>query len=249
MDISIWEKTSGTWINAASVLVGTLIGLGVRQRFSPAMQQTAQQAIGLLTLFLGVHMAASMTQVTAGPVDGVILGLGALALGGVLGEWLQLDARLARLGGRLARRQRGTNTTTEGTIAAFLLFCIGPLTLLGSLSNGLTGNPQLLLIKAALDGTAAIALTWSFGASVGVSVLPLVVVQAGMSLTAGLLTSVIAHPETDPAILLMSGIGGLLLIGLALALLDVTRIRIAALLPALALGPLLYLLANQVFAR
>jgi uncharacterized membrane protein YqgA involved in biofilm formation len=249
MDLNIWEQTSGTWINAASVLVGTLIGLGVRQRFSAAMQQTVQQAIGLLTLFLGLQMAASMTQVTAGPVDGTILGLGAVALGGVVGEWLQLDARLAHLGGRLTGRHGGMNTSTEGMIAAFLLFCIGPLTLLGSLSNGLTGNPQLLLIKAALDGTAAIALTCSFGASVGVSVLPLVVVQVGMSLTAGLLSSVIAHPDTNPAILLMSGIGGLLLIGLALALLDIIRIRIAALLPALALAPLLYLLANQLLVR
>jgi len=134
-------------------------------------------------------------------------------------------------------------------VAAFLLFCIGPLTLLGSLSNGLTGNPQLLLIKAALDGSAAIALTCSFGVSVGWSVLPLVASQAGVSLAAGLLGAAIPHPETDPAILLMSGSGGVLIVGLAFGLLELKRIRVAALLPALALAPLLYLLVDQMLGQ
>jgi len=249
MDISIWAKTSGTWVNAASVLVGTLVGLGLRHRFSAAMQQTLQHGVGLMTVVLGVRMAASLPLVKAGPIDGVILSLAALALGGVLGEWLQIDERLARLGTLLSAWSGRTDSGIEGTVAAFLLFCIGPLTLLGSLSNGLSGNPQLLLIKAALDGTAAIALTCSFGVSVGWSVLPLVALQAGVSLAAGLLAAAIPHPETDPAILLMSGIGGVLIVGLALGLLELKRIRVAALLPALALAPLLYLLVGQMLGQ
>jgi uncharacterized membrane protein YqgA involved in biofilm formation len=105
------------------------------------------------------------------------------------------------------------------------------------------------LIKAVLDGTAPIALTCSFGASVGLSVLPLVALQAGMSLGAGLVASAISHPETDPAIVLMSGIGEVLIVGLAFGLLELKRIRVAALLPALALAPLLYLLVSQILGQ
>src|SRR6266498_3120129 len=103
MDISIWAKTSGTWVNAASVLVGTLVGLGLRRNFSAAMQQTLQHGVGLMSVVLGV-------------------GLAALGLGGVLGEWLQIDDRLARFGMRASAWSGRADSGIEGMVAAFLLF-------------------------------------------------------------------------------------------------------------------------------
>jgi uncharacterized membrane protein YqgA involved in biofilm formation len=125
MDISIWAKTSGTWVNAASVLVGTLVGLGLRRNFSPAMQQTLQHGVDLVTLVLGMSMAASLPQVKAGSIDGVMLGLAALALGGVLGEWLQFDEQLARLGRLLSAWSGKTDSGIEGMVGSFCCFALG----------------------------------------------------------------------------------------------------------------------------
>jgi uncharacterized membrane protein YqgA involved in biofilm formation len=210
------------------------------------MQQIITQGLGLVTLFVGVSLAASLPKAPAGQLDGVILGLLALILGGLLGEALHLEQRLEQIGNWLKARFKGQGRFTEGFVAASLLFCIGPLALIGSLNNGLTGNNTLLTLKASMDGLAAIALTSSYGIGVGFSVLSILLYQGGVSLMAGGLAQALPNPATSPIVLLLTGVGGLMIIGLALNLLDIAQVRVASFLPALLLAPVIYLIADRI---
>lgn len=246
MSIDFFTKTSGTWINVATVLAGTGVGLLLRGQLPIRMQQIITQGLGLITLFIGVKMAESLTEVKAGQVDGVIVGLLALVIGGLLGEWWQLEEMLTAIGDWLKYRFKGKGSFTEGFVAASLLFCIGPLALLGSLNNGLSGDNTLLTLKAAMDGLASIALTSSYGIGVGFSALSLLVYQGGISLAAGILSQVLPDPATAPPVLVTTGAGGIIILGLGFNLLQVATIRIASFLPALLLAPLLYWLADWI---
>ncbi len=242
--LSLWAKTSGTWINVALVLLGTIIGLILRGRLPRAMQDVITQAVGLITLFIGMQMAQPLIEVDAGAIAGVIVGLVALVMGGLLGEWWQVEQRLVAIGDGLKAKFGGGGQFTEGFVAASLLFCIGPMTILGSLNNGLSGDGTILIIKGTMDGLVSIALTGSYGIGVGFSVLPVIIYQGGMSLLAGLLASGIGDPASSPSILLVTGVGGVIILGLGLNLLKVTTIRVASFLPALLLTPLFYKLCQ-----
>ena len=231
----------------ATVLTGTSLGLLLNQRLPPAMQMIIPQGVGLLTLWLGVSMAEQLTTVPAQPIDGVVLGLIALISGGLLGEWWQLDARLNGLGDWLKRRFKGKGRFTEGFVATSLLFCIGPMALLGSLDNGLTGNNRILVLKATMDGLISIPMASTYGIGVGFSILPILVYQGGLSLAASILGQTLSDPNHDPHIHLVSGIGGLLVIGIGLGLLDIVKVRLASFLPAIALAPLLYWLLTTLW--
>jgi len=242
--LDFWIKTSGTWINVVTVLAGTGLGLLLRGRLPMRMQRIIIQGVGLITLLIGLSMAASLTEVRAGVVDGVILGLLALVIGGLLGEWWQLEAVLEAVGDWLKQRFQGKGSFTEGFVAASLLFCVGPLALLGSINNGLIGDNTLLTLKASMDGLAAIALTSSFGMGVGFSALSILVYQGGISLGAGWLAQALPEdPTASPLVLVTTGVGGLMILGLGLNLLEMTNIRVASFLPALLLAPLIYWLA------
>jgi uncharacterized protein len=242
--LSLWAKTSGTWINVATILVGTTLGILLRSRLPRSMQQIITQAVGLMTLVIGVSMAGSLTAVKVGPMDGIILALLAMVAGGMLGEWWQIEKRLARLGDWLKARVKGGGKFTEGFVAASLLFCIGPMAILGSLNNGLSGDNTLLTLKATMDGLASIAFTGSYGVGVGFSALSVLVVQGTLSLLASLSGAAIPDPATNPYILLITGMGGLMILGIGLGLLEVAQVRVASFLPALVLGPLAIALAQ-----
>lgn len=242
--LSLWAKTSGTWINVALVLLGTISGLLLRGRLPNRMQDVITQAVGLITIFIGVQMARPLVEVDAGAIAGVIVGLVALVTGGLLGEWWQIEQRLVTIGDNLKTKFGGSGQFTEGFVAASLLFCVGPMTILGSLNNGLSGDGTILIIKGTMDGLVSIALTGSYGMGVGFSVLPVVIYQGGLSLLAGLLSSGIGDPTSSPSVLLVTGVGGVIILGLGLNLLKVTTIRVASFLPALLLTPLLYKLCQ-----
>jgi len=240
MTLDFWAKTSGTWINIATVLAGTALGLVLQGRLPLRMQRIITQGLGLITLFVGIQMAGSLTKTQAGSVDGVVLALLAIALGGLLGEWWQLEERLTAVGDWLKQRFKGGGGFTDGFVAASLLFCVGPMTLIGSLNNGLTGDNTLLTLKSTMDGLAAIAFTSSFGIGVGFSTLIILVYQGSLSLAAGLLAQFLPDPATDPRVLLVTGVGGLMILGISLNLLEIAQVRVASFLPALALAPLIY---------
>ncbi len=244
--LTFWAKTSGTWVNIALVLLGTGCGLLLRDRLSPKMQAIITQAVGLTTIFIGISMAQALAEAKAGGVEGVILALLALVFGGLLGEWWKIEARLIDLGNWLKVKFRGGSRFTEGFVAASLLFCIGPMAILGSLNNGLLGDGTILVIKSTMDGLVSVALTGTYGIGVGFSVLPVLLYQGGLSLLASGLTQAIPDPTTAPSILLVTGIGGIMILGLGINLLDVGKIHVASFLPALALGPLISWLAQTL---
>lgn len=243
--LSLWDKTSGTWINIVTVLLGTFLGLLLQDALPRRMQRIITQGLGLLTLFLGVTMAGSLLKVQAARIDGIILGLITIVIGGLLGEWWQIETHLQTLGNWLRQLFKGGGNFTEGFVAASLLFCVGPMAILGSLNNGLAGNNTVLSIKSAMDGFAAIALSSSYGIGVACSSLIILIYQGGLSIAAGIFAQSLPDPATAPPVLLTSGVGGLMIIGLGLNLLEVTQLSIASFLPALILAPLLIALLQQ----
>lgn len=236
---------SGTLLNVVAVLAGTVVGLLVGSRMSSRMQSTLTDGLGLFTLAIGLAMALRIfTDPVAQPGDDLAV-LGALLGGAVLGELLQLTERLDALGAWFQRRlARGGSPSriAEGFVTASLVFCIGPLTILGSIENGLTGEIRLLAIKSLLDGVASIAFAAALGPGVALSAITVLVVQGGIALAAAFFGSAL----DERAILGITATGGLILAAVALRLLDVKRVRVASFLPALLLAPLLLALAEAV---
>jgi uncharacterized protein len=203
------------------------------------------QGLGLFTVFLGLTMAQEMLTVKVGSISGIILGLVAITLGGILGEALQLETKLNQLGDWLKAKCQGGSKFTEGFVAASLLFCIGPMAILGCLNNGLSGKQDILVIKSVMDGIAAVALTSSYGIGVGFSALMVLLYQGVLSIAAGFFTQVLPDPNHDPTVLLMSGVGGLMVLGIGLQLLEITQVRLASFLPALFVAPLLVIVIQS----
>jgi uncharacterized membrane protein YqgA involved in biofilm formation len=233
---------SGTLLNAAAVLVGGLIGLAFGSRFSDRARQTVLAGLGLFTAAIGVRMFLE-TQNPLYPLGGVVLGA-------LIGEGLQIEEALARLGAWLERRFAGgtdesTSTFVRGFLTASILFCVGPITILGSIQDGLSGDYQLLAIKSVLDGFAALALASALGVGVLFSIVVILVYQGGLTLLAAQAQSVLTEPMTAE----MTAVGGILLVGIAIgSLLQLRPIRTGNMLPALFITPLLVALAAWIGA-
>jgi len=243
--LDFWTKTSGTWINIFAIAVGTFLGLVLRGRFLSQILPILKQAIGLITMFVSIDMANSLLRVKAGAVNGVILALISLIVGGVLGELGQIEKRLETVGDWLKAKFKGKGKFTEGFVAASLLFCIGPMAIIGSLNNGLRGDDNLLALKSALDGFISIVFASTYGIGVGFSALPVAFYQGTMSLLAGNLAQSLPDPANAPSVMIITGVGGLMLLGLGLNLLELAKVRVASFLPALAIAPLVYWLADS----
>ncbi|MDJ0568824.1 MAG: DUF554 domain-containing protein [Pleurocapsa sp. MO_192.B19] len=242
MSLDVWAKTSGTWINIFTVMIGTSLGLIFKDRLSSKIQTIITQGIGLLTIWIGLSMANSMSKVQASGIDGAVLGLLAIVLGGVLGEWLQIEEKLAAVGDWLKKKFRGKGLFTEGFVASSLLFCIGPMTLIGSFNNGLNGDNTLLTLKATMDGIISIALANIYGVGVGFSTLIILVYQGGLSLIAGLIADTVPDSNNNPYLFIITGVGGLMIMAIGCNLLEIVKIRVGSFLPAIALAPLIYYL-------
>jgi uncharacterized protein len=243
-NLNFWDQTSGTWINVFTVLSGTSLGLLFKDRLSAKIQTIITQGIGLLTLWIGITMANSMGQVQAGGINGAVLGLLAIALGGVLGELLGIEERLTVLGDWLKHKFKGQGLFTEGFVASSLLFCVGPMALIGSFDNGLRGDDTLLTLKATMDGVISIALANIYGVGVGFSTLIILLYQGSLSIIIGLVGKSLPQAEQNPYLLIITGIGGLMIMAIGCNLLEIAKIRVASFLPAIALSPLIYWLAN-----
>jgi len=246
--LDLLARTSGTWINVGAILAGTAVGLLAGARMPERLNRTLMQVLGLVTLFVGLSTAGGLESARAGPLPGVIVALVSLALGALLGEAMGLEEKLATLGEWLRARVGGGGRFTDGFVTASLLFCIGPMAIVGSIQNGLAFDARTLVLKSALDGIASVALAGVYGVGVGFSALPIVALQGGVSLAAAALARSLPDPATDPRVLLVSGAGGLLVAGIGVNLLlgglgvEGKRIRVGAMLPSLAIAPLLHLL-------
>lgn len=228
----------GTAINAATIVAGTGAGLLVGGRIPDRARTTVLQSVGLITLALGVGQAIRS--------ENIVFPLVAIVVGGLIGEALRIEDRLESLGDRIRRRVEGDaviekNTFVEGFVAASLLFCVGPLAILGSIADGLEGDVGLLVVKSALDGLVSVIFAATLGWGVGFSVLPVVVYQGLLTLLAGSADAVLS----ERMILEGTATGGIMVMGIALRLLDLKQVRVGSLLPGLVLAPALV----AVFAR
>lgn len=225
----------GTAVNVATIAGGTAAGLLIGRYIPERSRMTMLQAVGLVTLALGVGQAIRTRN--------IVFPLVALVVGGLLGEALRLEERLESFGERIRRRLEGDRTETadggstfvEGFVAASLLFCVGPLAILGSVQDALTGEIQLLVVKAALDGLVSAIFATTLGWGVGFSLVPVLVYQGGLTLAAANADTFL----TDRMILELTAAGGVIVMGIGLRLLEVKQVRAGSLLPALALTPLL----------
>ena len=245
LNLDFWTKTSGTWINIFAVLVGTALGLLFKNRLSARVQTIITQGVGLLTIWIGLSMANSMGKVAAGGIDGAVLGLLAMVVGGIIGEWLEIEERLTSLGDWLKQKFKGKGRFTEGFVASSLLFCVGPMALIGSFNNGLTGDNTLLTIKSTMDGVISIALANIYGVGVGFSTLIILIYQGGLSLMVSLVANTVPDAENSPYLLIITGVGGLMIMAIGCNLLEIVKIRVGSFLPAIALAPLVYWLFAQ----
>ncbi|HXF36404.1 MAG TPA: DUF554 domain-containing protein [Actinomycetota bacterium] len=230
---------TGTLLNAATVLAGTAIGTLLGARLPDRIRETVMHALGLLTLVVGVEgaLAAFRPPLSELTRASAVVVLGSVLVGGIVGELLRIEDGLERAGEELRRRVgRSQARFTEGFVTASLVFCVGPLTILGSIRDGLTGDYQLLAIKALLDGFAAVAFASALGWGVGFSVVTILLYQGGLSLGAASL----AGAFTEVTVAAITAVGGVLILGIALRLLELRDIRVGNLLPALAVAPLAF---------
>lgn len=235
---------TGTLINVAAVLIGGFIGLFFGARIPERYKSTVIAGMGLFTALMGVQMFLK----TQNP----LIVLGALLIGGLLGEWWGIEDMVQNLGRTLEQRfskedgdDSGANFI-RGFMTASLLFCIGPMAILGSINDGLSGDYSLLAVKSILDGFAAIAFASTLGIGVLFSSIPVFVFQGGISLAAIQLASSftvageLEVSSSDPRILELTATGGVLLLGIAISnLLEIKKIRVGNFLPALAIAPLI----------
>jgi uncharacterized membrane protein YqgA involved in biofilm formation len=214
----------GTFVNAAAVLVGSALGVSLRRRIPEGMHEILMQGLGLAVLVIGMQMALGTRHVLV-----VIL---SLALGGVIGELLGIEAGLDRLGrwaeARLGAREEGS-TFARAFVTSSLLFCVGPLTILGSIQGGLGQTPVLLYTKSMLDGVSSVAIGAELGSGVFLSAGTVLIYQGALTLLASLARVVMTPDVTSE----FTATGGLLVIGVGLTLLRLRPIRVGNLLPAL----------------
>jgi uncharacterized membrane protein YqgA involved in biofilm formation len=234
----------GTWINISTIIVGSVMGLFFGTRLPERMRSTVIVALGLFTFALGIDLFLEGVQT---PGENPLIPLVSLLLGAILGEWWRLEERLNRLGARLEARISGSteegSAFIRGFVSASLLFCIGPMTILGAIQDGLTGDYQLLAIKSVLDGFASLALASTFGIGVVFSILVVLIYQGGLTLAAGFFQEAL----TDVMLAEMTVVGGILLLALAVGtLLEIRATRPTNLLPALLLAPLLLLILRAI---
>ncbi len=234
---------TGTIINATTVAIAGTVGTILGDRIPPRIRDTAMHGIGLMTILLGLKMAFSGTN--------ELVVLGSLVVGGAIGELLDIDGALNRFGrwveslvNRLTGGDSGSpQQISRGLVAAALLFCVGPMTITGSMQDGLTGDPSTLIVKSMLDGIAALAFSSTMGIGVALASLVVLVYQGALTLTATWLRDVLT-PAMQAELV---AVGGLLIVGIGLNILELTRIRVSNMLPALLVAPLVMAILTAWF--
>lgn len=212
----------GTLANVAAIALGTLLGLALKQRLPERINTIAMQALGLVTVLIGIKMVTT--------TENVLIILVSMVIGGIVGELLQIEQRLDKFGSRIeARLSKEGGAFTKAFVTSTLLYCVGPLAILGALQDGLQGDYSILLTKSGLDGVASVAFASTLGVGVLFSTLPVALYQGGITVAASLLQPYLSLPIINA----MTATGGLLILGIGLNILKISQIRVANLLPAI----------------
>jgi uncharacterized membrane protein YqgA involved in biofilm formation len=226
---------TGTFINVGTILVGTLVGVLVGGRLSKEVQRRVLDGLGLVTLVIGVDLALAWRDTNP------LYVLGGVLLGGIAGEAFGIERRLAAFGDRIQRRVSAGDhhsTVSEAFFTASLLFCVGPLAVVGAIQDGLQGDYQALATKALLDGFASIALAGTLGWGVALAAGTVFLYQGAIANLATLFQDLL--PEHGDALAALTSAGGVLIIGISLKLLELKDVKVGNFLPALLFAPALY---------
>jgi uncharacterized protein len=219
---------TGTLVNAAAILAGGTAGLFIHSRLPARFTKIVFQGIGLFTIFLGFSMAMK--------TGNYLVMIFSIVLGSISGELIDIDKRINFFSEYIKKLTGSSNARfSEGMVTSFLLFCMGSMTILGAFEEGLGNNPSLLYAKSVLDGVSSIALAAAMGAGVLFSIVPLIIYQGGLTLFAARLGNLMSEPVMNE----LTAVGGLLLIGLGIGILDLKKIKILNMLPALLFAVLL----------
>jgi len=227
------DNMTGTLLNIATILMGGVIGLMFGTRIPDKLKETVIAGMGLFIGAMGLQMFLK--------TENSLIVLGALLIGILLGEWWRIENGLHKFGEFLERKfsreeEDGSNKFVRGFLTASLLFCVGPIAILGSIQDGLTGDYNLLAVKSVLDGFASIAFASTLGVGVMFSTVIIVVYQGGISLLAGQFDAIVTPSMMNE----LTATGGVILAGLAISnLLEIKKMRVANMLPALAIAPLI----------
>ena len=222
----------GTLVNVGAILLGTALGLLLKQGIPEKMQKLITQGIGLCVIIIGVSGAIE--------TEMPLLLIFSLAIGAIIGNLIGIESKLEALGRHAQAKfdQSDGSTFAEGFITASLLFCVGAMAVVGSIESGLSQNHQLLFLKAVLDGFAALVLTTRFGIGVGLAALPVLLYQGTIALCAAWVSPFL----TDSVMNELSAVGGVLILGIGLSVLDIKKIHVGDLLPAILIPPLYFLI-------
>ncbi len=230
-----------TYINALLVIIGTLIGLVVKRRLTDSYRTVVFTSSGLVTLVIGISMALA--------TDSYLILLFSLAIGGGIGYALAIEERILNLGSWMERRLAGSKSSDEsarnfalGFFNASILFCSGAMAVVGSIQAGTSGEYQLILIKAVMDGAMAIIFTAAYGIGVMGSALVILVYQGFFTLAGGTIAPILGEAGINE----LAAVGGLLLMMIGFNLLDIRKTKTGNFLPAMLIAPLLAIAAPYI---
>jgi uncharacterized membrane protein YqgA involved in biofilm formation len=230
---------TGFFLNVGAVLLGTALGLLLGSRLPDRVRTTTMAGLGLAVLAIGAQLALRS--------NNALVLLGSVVVGGVLGALLGIDEGLERLGAAAERRLNSRSagrwgSVSEAFVTSSLVFCVGPMTIVGSIQDGLTGDYSVLALKSALDLIASTLFASTLGPGVLLSAATVLVYQGGLALAA----SSARHLLTDEVVREMTATGGVLILGIGLRLLEIKRVPVGNLLPALAVAPLIAAFAARL---
>lgn len=214
----------GTFINMAAIIVGSLIGLLLQQIFPENIQDITFQAVGLGVLIIGLQMSLKV------PDEYLLIFIISLVLGGIMGELIGIEDFLDDCEMWMkATFEFGQRRFSDGLMTAFVLFCASSITIIGAIEEGIQGKRELLIVKSALDGVTAIALASTYGMGILLSVIPMLIIQGGLTVLASQVKSLF----TKNTLALLSGVGGLLIVAVSIKILELSNFRVANLLPSI----------------
>lgn len=231
---------TGTIINFVAIVVGSVLGVLFGSRLSENLKTTVIAGMGLFTTAVGLQMFLK--------TENALIVLGALIFGAILGEWWGVEDGLQSLGVWLEKRLSGTSEGgsskfVRGFLTASVLYCTGPMAVLGSISDGLKGDYLTLSIKSVLDGFLSIAFASTLGIGVAFSALPVFAYQGSISLLAAQLNAIVSTSMLNE----MTATGGVLLLGIGISsLLELKRIRVGNFIPSLAIAPMIVYILSLI---
>jgi uncharacterized protein len=218
----------GTIVNAAAIFVGSILGLILKKGISEKLKKTVMDGLALCIILIGISGALKSSN--------TLLIIISIIIGGITGEIIDIDLKLKKLGDKLEKKlSKNGSKFSEGFVAATLLFCVGSMAIVGSIEAGLTGNYKTLFAKSMLDGISSVIFSSTLGVGVMFSGISVLFYQGTITLLSGLLAGILTEAMTAE----ITAVGSLLILGLGLNMLNITKIKVANLLPAI-LIPLIY---------